>query len=617
MEKEEKIELIERLPLLILVAVVFLRPMASGFGTEVWGPRQFTNISLQAVPWGLLVYGVVSRRQKPLLPAAWGVVFMLSAAMVAAVFGINRFVSFDKICDLSGGLALMICAATWCRGERERRELIGVMLFSAAIVSLYGIYQYFWGFPRTIEFIIKEASNLDNADHYRQVFGQKRIFSTTFSPDMLAGFLAMALPLALGMMAESSAASDRLIYGFVLLVVVVAIYMTGSLGGWLAAGVGAAVWCFALFVDRRRRIISATIIGLAIILFSAGILARRSETLLDLKHPENPITQRLYFWGGGLNVAYHHPILGVGPGNFGIAYLGLKNKSAAMSRYAHNHLINELAEAGPVGLAGWVFIAAAFLIGAWRRVGAQAAADNSSDINKFEAGILAAGAAFLAHGLIDFDLEVPEIAGYFWALAGLSAVREQEIKTSGKNLLSGRSIVFGLVAFFLCALSLSRIPGDAYLQNARDSGEKDPIFAIWNYSRAMAWRPGDAVPYEERAKIWPKFDEGKHLVIEDFQKAAALSPYDPFVRMSMGEFLFNRKDYAGALNAFNEAIRLFPTWKVAAGWQKLANAKVLVEKQKYAEAKAELNAVLKEFPGHPAAQQGLEEIEEMERNERQ
>jgi hypothetical protein len=94
-------------------------------------------------------------------------------------------------------------------------RVVGVVVL---LVSLYGIYQYFYGFERSSEYLRKFGeSELGLAgtgvERTLAALAYKRAFSTFMSSNVLASFLACALPLIGYLFLSSKNAGSRIFHG--------------------------------------------------------------------------------------------------------------------------------------------------------------------------------------------------------------------------------------------------------------------------------------------------------------------------------------------------------------------------------------------------------------------
>jgi O-antigen ligase len=253
------------------------------------------------------------------------------------------------------------------------------------------------------------------------------VFGPYVSRNHFAGYMAMAIPLAVGFAVEAlldlrldwarrgkrrwvalgdpagNAAVRRSAVSVVLLVGLLA---SQSRGGLL--GLGAALLAVPLAFHGRRRAAAAlaflVLIAVALYWVDVGPIRRGFET-------RGVRASRFDLWRDGLRMFPHFPVLGSGLDTFGTAY----EPYQTLSKYhwvgeVHNEYLQALLDLGLVGaalVAGLVVI----LLRSAFRAGATSPLD---------AGILGALLACCAHNLVDFNWQIPANAATFAALAGLA-----------------------------------------------------------------------------------------------------------------------------------------------------------------------------------------------------
>ena len=107
-----------------------------------------------------------------------------------------------------------------------------------------------------------------------------------------------------------------------MLVMIYAVFLTGSRGGFLALFVVAAVclWEFAIQGRRRYLLVFAVLAGVILWQSSGGILVGRLKGTFNVKEDtaaaySSAQAREQLFWQS-LEVTKEHPFFGVGPGNF-------------------------------------------------------------------------------------------------------------------------------------------------------------------------------------------------------------------------------------------------------------------------------------------------------------
>jgi putative inorganic carbon (hco3(-)) transporter len=182
-------------------------------------------------------------------------------------------------------------------------------------------------------------------------------------PNDLALSFVIMLPITLWLFTYSRHAVARLLCVAMLLLFVAGVIASQSRGGLL----GLSVVGVLMIYGSRYRVPMATAavaLGLLIVVAAPPQTWERYSTIKDYDHEESA-QNRLYLWQAGLQMWADHPVIGVGPGAFSIAY-GLEYlHSTAPTRawfQAHNAVVQVASELGTLGLIAWAgMIAAGFI----------------------------------------------------------------------------------------------------------------------------------------------------------------------------------------------------------------------------------------------------------------
>jgi len=76
--------------------------------------------------------------------------------------------------------------------EKQKNILIKIMVFVASIISLYSIYQYFWGYQYTLDYLKRINSDFLAVSSYaRDILIAKRAIGTFSSPNILVGIYSL------------------------------------------------------------------------------------------------------------------------------------------------------------------------------------------------------------------------------------------------------------------------------------------------------------------------------------------------------------------------------------------------------------------------------------------
>lgn len=376
-------------PLAALAAMLALAPLRTLISTEASFPLPLDigqlSLALFVFVWGLAQFARETRR----LRLRWSPVYLPLLLFVAAG-GLSAFSALSMGTWLNDWLKwiqmLVLVAITLTLARDRRWEWLLFSLTMAAVANgVIGIYEFFGGSGALVLLV--------NGRYFRA-------FGTFGQPNPFGGFMGLVAPLALmatlGYAARAWAIrragrlpslKDTLpiaFYAASSAILIVALFMSWSRGAWL--GLGAAVLVMAFALPRRvsRSIALVLIVALIVgALFLTGrlpasVVARvtsATEELfaisdvrgVDITTANYAVMERLAHWQAAVNMATDHPWLGVGLGNYEVAYpdYRLINWKFPLG-HAHNYYLNVLAETGIIGLFAYTVTWIALFGLTWR-----------------------------------------------------------------------------------------------------------------------------------------------------------------------------------------------------------------------------------------------------------
>lgn len=315
----------------------------------------------------------------------WGWLVLLWALLLASV--VAPYSQGNALKETGRWLVAFLVWFVAVQTVQQRWQVLGLLaclLAAPASEAALGLVQFARGIgPESFRI----AANLPYV----------RAYGTIGTPNPFAGYLNMGWPLALALALGATwawlrrsgrAAGRRWLRWRELAVVttcwiitalmIAALVASFSRGGWLGAVIGGAG--MALAFGRRMAqvvLIGSIILALALILGGAGLLpaalsARIGSVLGSFAlfdpgtiavTPQNfAVVERMAQMWAGVKMFLAHPLTGVGPGNFTLAYPDVTAPPWYVSRgHAHNYYINIAAEAGITGVIayiGWLGAAA-------------------------------------------------------------------------------------------------------------------------------------------------------------------------------------------------------------------------------------------------------------------
>ncbi|HUJ79548.1 MAG TPA: O-antigen ligase family protein [Nitrospiria bacterium] len=462
-------------------------------------------------------------------------------------------------------IVLAYAAADLLRTERDLRRAAQAVLAGAALVGFYGIVQGVVGLPN---WLIQAQANRASQDLI-ELASQGRVFSTFLNVNAFAAYLAMTVPIGAYLVLTDSRLIGQLFSGGALLLVVMALAMTGSRGGWLVAlfaTIGAA-WFSANRHDWRRIGVRLGLILLTGLLVVGFLWATQPLAI------ENPLERffsvtmglktsaqnRWSYWQGAVRLIIQHPWLGTGPGTFASSYQSVQT-DGAYARYAHNLYLQLAAETGVAGAASFLAFAGSLIWAAFR-------------LNSVFARVTAlAACALLLHGLIDFSWEVAADQWLWGLLAGMIvACWRLERRGDGSPVALGASVkTAGTLAAVPVAVLLLMAVGrpylaEGYLQSAIAWSIADDADRAADLGReAVARAPGSARARNFLAtayrRQWEKSGHTTWLdrALEQHDRAVALTPTVGLYHDERGTTLWAMGRHADAVAEWKAAHTRYP-----------------------------------------------------------
>ena len=327
----------------------------------------------------------------------------LLAAFVALGFGACYHASDKYAAFLGYGEQVSLLLAGWlvlqmC-GDRRRRAIVLVLLAGlAGAMATKGLWQWAVEAPqRVADFEANRAERLAQLG-WTAGTAQAAMIEGRLRDTSPFGFLSLANAFASLMILLAAAAiglaGDRLLAaarsykarraasrrgeidlpllaGLLMLVpaagAIAALLLTGSLGAVAAAGAalaGAAIaWRFRGPLSRHW---GKAVIVVAL-LFAAGLAGTVAYGLKHDRLPSKTMTFRWYYWTASAGIVVERPWWGVGPGNFGDAYMRHRRPAAEEEvKMPHNAIVHAMAQYGLPAGAAYLAIFAGVLIFATR-----------------------------------------------------------------------------------------------------------------------------------------------------------------------------------------------------------------------------------------------------------
>jgi O-antigen ligase/thioredoxin-like negative regulator of GroEL len=411
------------------------------------------------------------------------------------------------------------------------------------------------------------------------------------NPDHFAGYLAMVFPLTLAcalfpnlLTPQRAPLAFRITCAAAAFVILVAVLLSLSRGGWLGLAIGSAVMLLlatprgiriarktALEKDpepnperqllafarssRFRLALAGGAMVLAVALLFVGPDARFDAALRVQQSTSGDYTifDRISAWKSGLALFGDFPLVGAGLGASPeiLPRYQLPPWSELYFNHAHNDYLELLAETGIVGTALFAWFAY-LLIDRFRR-GARWL---TPEVTPAFAGVVGGIAAMCMIDLFDFDLRIPATAFLFSVLLGL-AIRLGKTPASESEKNERRSRALGVPAFGLsiaalvlivAAMSQGSIVYPYNLTQPRNRSEARALLTTYPANRfshlSLITLEGDAMTEASRQA--------------ELQRAVWTDPIDPTTRDRYARALMVAGKRDDALKQFRISVQNSP-----------------------------------------------------------
>lgn len=327
-----------------------------------------------------------------------------------------KYASTEELIRYASYFGLYFLISKCVKAERQIDLLIGAIVFTTSVVSVYGLFQ---------------RAGYDFA-HWSST--TKRILSTFGHPNFFAGYLVVVIPVLMVAFLVYSSWRKRLLVAATLVIAILCLLFTYSRGAFL--GIIPALTCFGLFllfylkagyIRKNSRRLACLMLLIAIPVTTTVVLddriAERASSALKMETEVTVSNQaRLAIWSGAFSMFKAKPIFGWGLGTFQIYFPQFRPPDYRSKSVSHNTLhahceYLELAvELGIIGLGSFLAIIFLYFLRIHRALSILKEEKQKLLIVGFFCGTL----GLLIHNLVSVNLRWSVPAVTFWLSLGLA-----------------------------------------------------------------------------------------------------------------------------------------------------------------------------------------------------
>ncbi|MDR3460502.1 MAG: O-antigen ligase family protein [Verrucomicrobiae bacterium] len=555
----------ERGMLFLILGMLVFAPLAFG-AVEPWA-----YLIVQGMGAGVFILWAARLWVSPKTKILWPPLAWVVAAF--AVYAVGRYFTADieyvariEVIQVLFLAFIFFVVVNTLRGQEETEWVSYTLIALATVISCYAVGQLLSHTDRVWDVHTGNAA---------------RASGTYISPNHLAGFLEMILPLALAfLLVGKMKIVSRILLGYAVVAVALGLAVTFSRAGWVSAAAGVLLVLGVLLGHRNHR--WRAVVLLVVMLAGGGVFVSRylSKTAgfehrvkaQDADRPSNyDWTSRLRMWDAAERMWLDHPWWGVGPAHFDYRFREYRPPDLqGRPDRCHNDYLNLLADWGVAGglivLAGMgIFITG--LLKTWPHVRREENAFGSGRSNRFAFFLGAAGglASLAVHSTMDFNLHIPANALVGVTLLALLAsnlrfATERHWVRAGVPLKAGLAGVLAAVVLVFVAQEWRQAPETYWHGRAEREGDFSPeraaalekafgaepknfqtAYDIGECYRTAGLEGGkDYQQLTEQARDW-------------YARAMALNPHDAYSRLRTGMCLDWLGQHAAAEQYYSEA----------------------------------------------------------------
>ncbi|MBR2736216.1 MAG: O-antigen ligase family protein [Firmicutes bacterium] len=345
-------------------------------------------------------------RERQLVRAPVNRYIILYAALYMAATLMSVTVSGSLYIGLLSSVFILSAVAieNSVRTEKQMLLMVKLMVLAAVLVSLYGIYQHFFGTGGTETWV--------DEDMFSSI--STRVYSTLDNPNVLSEYLLLAIPLTASCLFASENWSGRLLYLAACGIMCLCMIYTFSRGGWL--GLLFSIFIFLILVDRR--FIFVILLGaVCLLLFSPDVITERFSSIGNVT--DTSTSYRVSIWMGTLAMLRDYWMTGIGPGTqaFNMIYPAYSYNTIS-APHAHNLFLQIICDAGIAGILLFAILIVVFI-----RMNCHAiSVEKDRRYRLFQIGSLASVGGFMVQSMTDYSFYNYRVMFLFWAYIALSAV---------------------------------------------------------------------------------------------------------------------------------------------------------------------------------------------------
>lgn len=333
----------------------------------------------------------------------------LMVLIFLGVLLVSSVMSFARLGSLKVWLMYLVFVGFYfviINSVKTKEQLYGLLkllVISGALVALYGIAQYVFGWNTTNAWIDEEMFEDSTM----------RVYSTLGNPNVLGEYLLLILPVAAVFMLKFKWKSwAKYAYGLMFLCLAGCLILTQSRGCWI--GFMVSVVIFVTFYEGKLW----GLIPLVLLILPFVLPETIVERFMSVGDMEDTSTSyRVFIWMGTLGMMKYYWLGGIGMGEAAFSKVyPFFSYNAIIAPHSHNTFLQLLVEAGVSGLLSFLTTQVIFM----KNMHDVYKSDDKKSLNSMLALALGSGVVgFLVQSMFDYTFYNYRVMAIFFMLIAL------------------------------------------------------------------------------------------------------------------------------------------------------------------------------------------------------
>jgi O-antigen ligase len=250
-----------------------------------------------------------------------------------SIRALNQEIALSRLVSFLSLFFMAMMVGSVVDSREKMRGVYLALVFWTTLITIEAVVEYYIGMTRVAQGLLRDRNLLANYVNLAVV--TTYFLHQTTRHKVVKFLLASALP-----------------------VLFLGLFLTLSRAGLVVLGMSLIVVWYRIARERRFSILLGSLVFLCLISFILpDSFWRRAGTILpELERQEDTFGLRVFLWKTGARMVEDHPIMGVGAGNFVVAFPNyVQGRVVRRELIAHNSYVSVAAEMGLIGLA--IFLA--------------------------------------------------------------------------------------------------------------------------------------------------------------------------------------------------------------------------------------------------------------------